>query len=100
MSAPVKGGFWVYGHGFAFTPRVRLVARYRDAFLNCDRVVCAVTGRDAAHKAHGMAPGREIVARTSDLFRSVRTLRGTCGRLVYSGRITSAEYNALPVVQP
>jgi hypothetical protein len=91
--------FWDYGHGFAFSPRVKPIGRARTAAPFQEwRILCRVTGRDAAHKYHGMNTGRRIWTNARNLYADVRTIRGTFGRLEYSGGMTAAEFEALPIV--
>lgn len=89
-------GFYVYGYGLAFSPRVRPVARAWDSFFNCWSIRVRVTGRNAAHKYHGYTPGQEFMARAGSLYSRCNVQRGTFGRLVYSDGITSAEIDSLP----
>ena len=91
-------GFYLYGQGLSFSPRVRPVAKRWDSFFQCWRVQCRVTGRSAAHRFHGYTPGREVWTRPRSLYATRRVQRGTCGRLVYSDPITAAELDSLPVV--
>ena len=91
----VKGGFWQFSH-MGFSPRVRAVSKHWCEFFKEWRILCRVTGRDAAHKYHGYTVGRELYARPSALFRKRRVLRNTFGRMEYRDRITAAEIDALP----
>lgn len=89
-------GFYRYGYGLTFSPRVVPVAKTWDTFFNCWSIRCRVTGRNAAHKYHGYTPGQVIHSRPGALYAKCRVQRGTCGRLVYSDSITAAEIAALP----
>lgn len=91
--------FWDYGHGFAFSPRVKPIGRaLTPAPFQEWRILCRVTGRDAAHRYHGMNAGRRIWTNCRNLYADVRTVRGSFGRLEYSGGMTNAEFEALPIV--
>ena len=88
--------FYDYQHGLGFSPRVKPIGKAWDNFFSCWRVKCRVTGRDQAHKYHGYPTGRVIYTRASNLKHNVRTIRGTCGHLEYSGGITDTELSELP----
>lgn len=91
--------FWDYGQGLVFSPRVKPIGRARTpAPFQEWRILCRVTGRDAAHKANGMGTGRRIWCNRRSLYADVRTVRGSFGRLEYSGGMSDAEFEALPII--
>ena len=91
--------FWDYGAGLCFSPRVKPIGKALTGGIDSHwRILCRVTGRDAAHQYHGMPTGRRIWCNRRNLYADVRTVRGTGGRLEYSGGMSDAEFDALPIV--
>ena len=95
MNRPRMVCAYAYGHGLAFTPRVRVIATYTHPWLGHVVAICKVTGRDQAHRYHGYRPGDDVEFRASSLYTARRVVRGACGRFVYYG---SPDLSGLPVM--
>lgn len=91
--------FWDYSP-FAFSPRVKPIGRAHivDGPFDYWRVLVRVTGRGEAHVYHNCKTGKTLWTNVRSLYADRRVIPRTFGRLEYSGPMSRAEFDALPIV--
>jgi hypothetical protein len=80
---------------FAPAVKVKPLARIWDSTFSAWIIEARVTSRRETY--NGAACGAIVYARQSALFANQGVQRGKCGRLYWSGAMTHAEFESLPV---